>query len=714
MTIDQYQLCPCGSNKKVKFCCARDVLPEINKVLTALQGDQRVAALDHVNNAIDKKGDKDCLLNIKTNILLQLGEDDKARETAKQVLKKNPDNPIALANHGLLDASAGELDNAVDKLQQCLDLIGDNIPYSVIEAIKLVGVALLHSGRVIAGRNHLLLYQGLHPDADEQVSRLISQTFMSPKIPVLLKVENTIDPIPADVEWKEQAEKAVEMGNRGRWLSATELLQELDEKYPEQPVILKNIAVYQNCLGTPEEMAEAWSDYAHTPGVDFEDAVEAEAFAQLIDPDLEAELVDVVAVTYDLPDLEKLLETLPSDKRCDAVPVNDEQFEEGQPKPKSSYLIFDRERPENADGLTRETVPNVCCQVFVFGKQTDRDARVQLVTAKNDQFDEKIAQAKAVLGDLIGEERETDVVSKVTKLSDTLTWDWQFPDGTSRELQNKLLTEQRREIMLERWPKLAQPSLGGKTPEEVVGQEKYQIALAAAVLLLELTTDHQISMQVDLDDLREKLQVPKRKVFDASEFDHVNQISAVRMGQVNFAGMSDEDLMSLFQRAGMTASYRALTNVCNEVLNRDSLEDRIDKSNVYLMLARMEPELETAIQLIQKARNICINRKVSPARTLIAELEARIERGDVERAPDLIREIESKYIREPGVGNELMRVLVRFGIVDPRGNPQAEMMAAEASEEAPADSRYVWSAENPNPPEEKPAEEKKLWVPGMD
>ena len=92
MSIDQYQLCPCGSNKKVKFCCARDVLPEINKVLTALQGDQRVAALDHVNNAIEKKGDKDCLLNIKTNILLQLGEEDKARETSKQVLKKNPDN----------------------------------------------------------------------------------------------------------------------------------------------------------------------------------------------------------------------------------------------------------------------------------------------------------------------------------------------------------------------------------------------------------------------------------------------------------------------------------------------------------------------------------------------------------------------------------------------------------------------------------------------
>ena len=722
MTIDQYELCPCGSNKKVKFCCARDVLPEINKVLTALQGDQRVAALDHVNHAIDKKGDKDCLLNIKTNILLQLGEDEKAREAAKQVLKKNPDNPIALANHGLLDASSGELDNAVDKLQQCLDIIGDNIPFSVIEAVKIVGVALLHAGRITAGRSHLLLYQGLHPDADQQISRLISQTFMSPKVPVLLKVENAIQAPPEGTEWSERAAKANEMGGRGRWLSAIEELQDLDEAFPNQPIIRRNLAIFQNCLGTPEDMAEAWSDYAHTAGVDFEDAVEAEAFAQLIDPDLEADLLDVVSVAFDLPDVEKLTEALADDKRCDAVPVGEHQFAEDQPKPKSSYLIFDKERPETSEGLTRESVPNVCGQIYVFGKQTDRDARVQVVTTKNDLFDAKIQQVKTVLGDLIGDEKETDVVANVTKLSDTLTWDWQFPSDTPSELQNQLLTEQRREIMLEQWPKLTQPSLGGKTPEDVVGQEKYQIALAASVLLLELTTDHQVSMQVDLDALREKLEVPKRKIFEADEFEDINEITAVRMGQVNFKGMDDEKLVALFQRAGITASYRALTNICNEILSRDSLEEQIDKTSVYLMLARMEPELEGAIQLIQKARNLCIGKKVSPARTLVAELEARLERGAVDRAPDLIREIEAKYIQEPGVGNELMRVLIRFGIVDPRGNP-GDAMADMAADQGPGDSNYVWTPGGGNPAPEAPAndstgdqppEEKKLWIPGMD
>ena len=137
------------------------------------------------------------------------------------------------------------------------------------------------------------------------------------------------------------------------------------------------------------------------------------------------------------------------------------------------------------------------------------------------------------------------------------------------------------------------------------------------------------------------------------------------------------------------------------------------------MLARMEPNLDPCVQLIQKARNVCIAKKQSPARTLIAELDARIERGDVERAPDLIREIESKYIREPGIGNELMQVLTKYGIVDPR-SVSGETPPASIDEPIPGgDSNYVWTPEAGAPPTANPSdasagEEKKLWVPGMD
>src|SRR5438105_1463847 len=40
MTIDLYALCPCGSGKKIKFCC-RDIAVEIDKVERLLEAGQR-------------------------------------------------------------------------------------------------------------------------------------------------------------------------------------------------------------------------------------------------------------------------------------------------------------------------------------------------------------------------------------------------------------------------------------------------------------------------------------------------------------------------------------------------------------------------------------------------------------------------------------------------------------------------------------------------
>ena len=63
-----------------------------------------------------------------------------------------------------------------------------------------------------------------------------------------------------------------------------------------------------------------------------------------------------------------------------------------------------------------------------------------------------------------------------------------------------------------------------------------------------------------------------------------------------------------------------------------------------------------------------------------------------------------------------MRVLVRFGIIDPRGVPGEAMPEPVAEQAPPAESNYVWTPDGGNPPAagDKPAEEKKIWVPGMD
>ena len=38
MAVDPYRQCPCGSGKKMKFCCSKDILSDLDQVLRASKG----------------------------------------------------------------------------------------------------------------------------------------------------------------------------------------------------------------------------------------------------------------------------------------------------------------------------------------------------------------------------------------------------------------------------------------------------------------------------------------------------------------------------------------------------------------------------------------------------------------------------------------------------------------------------------------------------
>lgn len=62
MSLDPYKPCPCGGGKKVKFCCCKDVVNELGEVTRAIEGEQRLAALEKLNKLMAAKGDRAALL----------------------------------------------------------------------------------------------------------------------------------------------------------------------------------------------------------------------------------------------------------------------------------------------------------------------------------------------------------------------------------------------------------------------------------------------------------------------------------------------------------------------------------------------------------------------------------------------------------------------------------------------------------------------------
>src|SRR5688572_3997234 len=101
MAVDPYALCPCGSGKKLKFCCS-DLVGEIEKIHRMIEGEQPRAALRHVEQTLARFPGRASLLDLKASLELSLEETDAARKTVEGFVKAHPESPTAHACEALL------------------------------------------------------------------------------------------------------------------------------------------------------------------------------------------------------------------------------------------------------------------------------------------------------------------------------------------------------------------------------------------------------------------------------------------------------------------------------------------------------------------------------------------------------------------------------------------------------------------------------------
>src|SRR5262245_46703008 len=104
MALDPYQPCPCGIDKKVKFCCGSEIVAELNKIHDLVNGEQRLGAIDHINRLLAANPNRGCLLLEKASIQIELREFEQAQKTVNELLTLLPSNPNGLALLATLEA----------------------------------------------------------------------------------------------------------------------------------------------------------------------------------------------------------------------------------------------------------------------------------------------------------------------------------------------------------------------------------------------------------------------------------------------------------------------------------------------------------------------------------------------------------------------------------------------------------------------------------
>lgn len=711
MAIDRFAPCPCGSGKKVKFCCGADLLAELEKIQRMLDGDQRQACLEYIEQLEQKHPGKPCLETVKTLLLASLGRHDEARATVDALLARDPSNPVALSELALLESDSDDPRSGIEPMQRALENCGDWIPGRVVQGVGHLGLSLLAGGDVLAARGHLLLAMAMNQE-DETSMRALAELYGSPQVPLLLKDQPSLGVCPDDAPYRQALQEAMAPAHRGQWRVSVAHLEQLAGQYPAADVIWRNLATLQAWLGDWTAVAASLRTYAQLD-VPLDDAVAAEAIAQLLDAPAAQDIVEQVHVIWELSDAEACQARLSADQR--AVPLEAPPAIQGddQPPPRAAWYLLDRAMPESAEGLQRTDVPHIVADLLLFGRQTDREARIEGQAYLHDvqRVDDAL---RSICGDALGVAGEPTTLREVPRSTTVLSWRWQLPSDISPDRMQELLAEQQRCTLLEVWPETPAAVLDGKTPRQAVADAQQRRAVLATLLRLELSLD-ELPASATIDELRTSLNLPLPQRVDAATVDP-NTFPLARLHRVEFAQASDDVLVTMQMRALSMSARMAGWRTTQALLERPTLPQDVTRAELYGTLAALTENSAEAIGLLQQAQQAARDSGQSCGPWDVELVSLRLQRGEAEPFQELLRHIEQMHGREQNVMAGLLTLLQRAGLVDRQGRARVPVGAAAASDGSglvlpgePA-NEGIWTPEGEAAGKQKPG----LWMPGMD
>jgi len=413
MPLDANSMCPGGTGKKIKFCCAA-FLPELQKLDRMLEGEQYLACLQRIEQLTAKESGapRACLYGLRCAALLGMKRVDEHRAVAAEFLAAYPDNQLALAAAGWAEAPR-DIHAALGFQQRAMRIAQGKISERTFQAIALLAAILYHCRQQMAA---LALTQMLAEIAPEEgrVAEMLDHFTADVNTPLLLRDERPLLKCPADAAWKARFEEAMRPLNYGDWQSAAELLTALAADVPDATSIWQNLAILRGWLADTEGCIAALRRYAELRLAEadgLEDAVEAEATALLLLEDSLGDRLDMVRATWTIDDAQRAEELLLSSPLLKSVPFEPERFSDGEtPPPKAAFIMIDRPLPEKAEGMTLQTVPRLLAHVLLFGRETDRPARLEATNLTAEQIPEVAKLLAATLEEPLEPHPATEVI----------------------------------------------------------------------------------------------------------------------------------------------------------------------------------------------------------------------------------------------------------------------------------------------------------------
>lgn len=727
MSIDPYSSCPGGVDKKIKFCCP-DLVGDLEQIDRLIEGDQIAAALEQTKRLCDKHPGKACLLATRTKLELASREYGAAAATNQTFLATHPDNPLALGQAAVVDAVAGNIQEAAQQFDKAREKCGAEVSPEFTRIAATLVQAAAQSGHVgfAQGLVEWLIDKNL---GSEEEHRLLAAIVGSSGVPPALRTKVLYSSPTGDHPWGPDFATALKHAEAWRLTKALTMFRSLRGVAATSPEVFSNIAVLCEMLARPFEASEAWLTVAKLRSTAPDEAIEATGRAIALeteaDPD-RSPLVLFAQARATLPlhgadALDLLEDRLRHDKHCEPAPFNrSEWVQRGAAPPHSLWRIY--EGPIDGDAPVR-----LLASLLLFGRQTDKEPEAVV-----QGFAPDVARTLPIAEALLGVTLDMDEPQEGLPVAAPTSWllGAQFrcrlpeepktpPAAGEPSVVDGYLETQRaavRDRFINEWPQTALPELLGKTPREAILQAEGRLRVEALVSEGEATA-RRPDMNAAWSTIRATLGLPPATMIESLR--PLEEIPPLRWHRLALQKVDLDQLRGLLVTSIDAGFELAAERAAREIVARSDATPA-DRWQSYGFLEQRATISNEKLSIIALLRPLASELKANDGMLDVAELRIRLQRGDQAEIMRLLDHLRSHHARDQQVLGALAEVLMEAGVdlsalaggagMRPGQPPQLGGVAGAAPAAAvpPGEAGAIWT---PGGEPSGGGGEKKIWTP---
>ena len=676
VSVDLYAPCPCGSGKKIKFCKCKDSVHEMDQVLQMVEGGQVVPAMDRMKAILEKDPQAAWVLAIRGRLLMDLREYDSLAENADRFISLQPNNPTALAQRGAAKIFAGDVDEATESLLQALTESGQSVDSFVLDIASVLAYTLFRGGNYLSARVYATLamvadgYEG-----GQTALQVLRGMNSSPQISLYLKGIPDPPPRPDGVEWAERFDEAATLLRSNQVLTAQSKFESLRRTAQGQPAVIGGLLTCAIWRGDVDQQASLLEQMADCETLSDDDRMRYRVMSLVVQPGAKPIADDVPTLTADITSADELVMAMTADDRCVQLPNElTQQFraKEDDVPPKAVFEFGDRPKPMITDGLPpTDQIPMAIGVGLVYGKQTDREARLEIIPSRSAAV-EPIREILSKVDDKLSlTQTDTAPVPLVSLAAPhAVAIQVRASQADVQKMQTDLVRERAPGIITT----TAVPALKGKTLADASGDDSMTAARTAIVRAVE-SFDALASIPGLMDAVRDAANVPAPETIrpTAEQVDTLDNVDLPRVDASNLDIESQQYLLQRCEQLRITTAARTLSRlILDRELDATAAGDdaAVDAKIAAYMSAIQTVESDAeAMTLIEAAKSFADEHKVDHPPLRFTEMSLRLSAGDAEGFQRAVEDISTRYRNDQQIMMQLQQFLVRVGLLRPDGTP---------------------------------------------